>query len=144
MNGREADVVKQSKTFDFVVRIALVMSLALPSSLSLAADKPDKLAARPAQVRGDEITPKQQESVRKGLAWLAAHQQRDGARRPRERRAPEEIPVGERAESRPRRPSRRFASRSPDSPTTTRRDSVAADSFHATTVWVRGGTLSSR
>jgi hypothetical protein len=42
-------------------------------------DKPDKLANNPNQVRGDEITPRQQEAVRKGLAWLAAHQQRDGS-----------------------------------------------------------------
>src|SRR5207237_3039850 len=47
--------------------------------LMAATPKPDKLAQQPNQVRGDEITPKQQESVRKGLAWLAAHQQRDGA-----------------------------------------------------------------
>ena len=40
--------------------------------------KPD-LAERPNQVRGDEITPQQQEAVRKGLAWLAAHQQPDGS-----------------------------------------------------------------
>src|SRR5207249_2020214 len=35
--------------------------------------------AQPNQVRGDEITPAQQESVRKGLRWLADHQARDGS-----------------------------------------------------------------
>src|SRR5438874_13771387 len=40
--------------------------------------KPGDLSARPNQVRGDEITPLQQESVRKGLAWLSQHQARDG------------------------------------------------------------------
>ena len=43
-----------------------------------AAKKPD-LAARPSQVRGDEITAQQQEAVRRGLQWLAAHQQADGS-----------------------------------------------------------------
>ncbi len=43
------------------------------------ADKKSELAARPNQVRGDEITPEQQESVRKGLKWLADHQGRDGS-----------------------------------------------------------------
>jgi hypothetical protein len=38
-----------------------------------------ELAERPNQVRGDEITPEQQESVRKGLKWLADHQGRDGS-----------------------------------------------------------------
>ena len=42
------------------------------------ADK-SELAAQPNQVRGDEITPEQQESVRKGLKWLADHQGRDGS-----------------------------------------------------------------
>src|SRR5687767_15115702 len=40
--------------------------------------KPTDLAATPNQVTGDEITPAQQESVRRGLAWLATHQNRDG------------------------------------------------------------------
>jgi hypothetical protein len=35
-------------------------------------------STRSSSVRGDEITPSQQESVRKGLSWLAAHQARDG------------------------------------------------------------------
>src|SRR6476619_1325548 len=37
------------------------------------------LAATPNQVRGDEITPSQQQAVEKGLAWLAAKQSRDGS-----------------------------------------------------------------
>ena len=37
------------------------------------------LAPRPNQVRGDEITPAQRTAVDKGLAWLAAHQGRDGS-----------------------------------------------------------------
>src|SRR5438128_2408183 len=37
------------------------------------------LAPTPSLVRGDEITPQQQASVERGLAWLAAHQQRNGA-----------------------------------------------------------------
>jgi hypothetical protein len=34
---------------------------------------------RTTTVRGDEITPKQQQAVEKGLAWLAAHQGSDGS-----------------------------------------------------------------
>jgi len=37
------------------------------------------IADRPNQVRGDEITPKQQQAVEKGLAYLASRQQRNGA-----------------------------------------------------------------
>ena len=40
---------------------------------------PDKLADRPSQVRGDEITPQQQQSVERGLEWLAKHQKPDGS-----------------------------------------------------------------
>src|SRR5579884_1895762 len=36
------------------------------------------LASRPNQVRGDEINARQQASVERGLAWLAAHQGSDG------------------------------------------------------------------
>ena len=64
--------------------IAAIIIVALAAAPLLAADaKPAAAAAglakNPNQVRGDEITPQQQESVRKGLAWLAAHQQRDGS-----------------------------------------------------------------
>jgi hypothetical protein len=58
---------------------ALAVALAGSPALAARPAKPDKLAANPNQVRGDEITPQQQEAVRKGLAWLAAHQQRDGS-----------------------------------------------------------------
>ena len=37
------------------------------------------VAARPNQVRGDEITPAQKEAVAKGLAWLASRQANDGS-----------------------------------------------------------------
>jgi len=59
-----------------LVPSALALSV---GSLFAAAPKADKLAAQPNQVRGDEITPRQQEAVRKGLVWLAGHQQRDGS-----------------------------------------------------------------
>jgi hypothetical protein len=58
-----------------------IASLALLSS-TLAQPKPispEGIAKQPNQVRGDEITPRQQEAVDKGLRWLAAHQQSDGA-----------------------------------------------------------------
>jgi len=37
------------------------------------------IAAQPNQVRGDEITPAAQTSIEKGLAYLAAHQSRNGS-----------------------------------------------------------------
>src|SRR6186713_1981191 len=57
------------------------LTLLLLCTTAFGAEKPKKpagIAERPS-VRGDEITPAQQESVRKGLAWLAAHQGRDGS-----------------------------------------------------------------
>jgi prenyltransferase beta subunit len=41
-------------------------------------EKP-KLADRPSQVRGDEITPEQQRAVERGLDWLASRQSPDGS-----------------------------------------------------------------
>jgi hypothetical protein len=41
--------------------------------------EPGRLADRPNQVRGDEITPAQQKSVERGLEWLAKRQKPDGA-----------------------------------------------------------------
>jgi hypothetical protein len=41
-------------------------------------EKPD-IAARPNQVRGDEITPEQQQAVEKGLTYLASRQSRNGS-----------------------------------------------------------------
>ncbi len=41
--------------------------------------KPDGVAAHANQLRGDEITPAQQRSVEKALAWLAQHQGADGS-----------------------------------------------------------------
>src|SRR3954451_19171575 len=41
--------------------------------------KNEGLAAKPNQVRGDEITPAQRTAVEKGLNWLATHQGRDGS-----------------------------------------------------------------
>jgi hypothetical protein len=56
-----------------------LIPILLIASSALAADAPDKIAARPNQVRGDEITPQQQDAVRRGLRWLADHQSRDGS-----------------------------------------------------------------
>src|SRR4051794_7140033 len=60
-----------------VAATALLLLTSAP--LSFGAEPKSGLAAQPNQVRGDEINAAQQESVRKGLAWLAAHQQKDGA-----------------------------------------------------------------
>lgn len=40
--------------------------------------KETPLAEQPSQVRGDEINEAQKQAVQRGLAWLAAHQTRDG------------------------------------------------------------------
>jgi len=63
------------------VPMLFVLAVAVTAAPLLAGRPPakDKLAENPNQVRGDEITPQQQEAVRKGLAWLAANQQRDGS-----------------------------------------------------------------
>ena len=53
-----------------------------PAAKADAADapaRPDGLAARPNQVRGDEITPAQQRAVENGLAYLASRHQKDGS-----------------------------------------------------------------
>ena len=56
---------------------------ALFASTTYAADPPAParpgIAAVPNLVRGDEITPRQQQAVNKGLAWLADHQSNDGS-----------------------------------------------------------------
>ncbi|MDB5171976.1 MAG: hypothetical protein JWM97_2725 [Phycisphaerales bacterium] len=66
--------------------IALAAALAAPQAFAPSAhadtsDKPARkdLADRPNQVRGDEITPAQQVSVEKGLAWMAKKQSGDGS-----------------------------------------------------------------
>jgi hypothetical protein len=41
--------------------------------------KPEGLAAEPNKVRGDELTPRQQQAVERGLAWLANKQTGDGS-----------------------------------------------------------------
>ncbi len=52
---------------------------AVCAPLALAqATQPAELAPQPNQVRGDEITPAQQDAVKRGLEWLAAHQNTDG------------------------------------------------------------------
>src|SRR4051794_12166502 len=65
--------------------ILLLVTAATPTSvLAYSAPSPSpsdqtKLADRPNQVRGDEITPDQKGAVDRGLEWLAAHQKPDGS-----------------------------------------------------------------
>jgi hypothetical protein len=63
--------------------LLMATALLVPTSGALCADAPADsraaVAARPNQVRGDEITPAQQHAVEKGLAWLAEHQGADGS-----------------------------------------------------------------
>jgi len=56
----------------------IAAALGMLSTGGLAADPP-KLAERPAQVRGDELTAESREAVERGLAWLAANQKADGS-----------------------------------------------------------------
>lgn len=60
------------------VLFALAICVHLRSSAAPSFAAPAPIAEQPNQVKGDEITPQQQEAVRKGLAWLAEKQQRDG------------------------------------------------------------------
>jgi hypothetical protein len=48
-------------------------------SVAQETPKTDAVAERPNVVRGDEITPAQQQAVEKGLRWLADHQGADGS-----------------------------------------------------------------
>ncbi len=48
-------------------------------ALAQQAPHPAGVAERPNQVRGDEITPAQRDSVEKGLQWLAKKQAGDGS-----------------------------------------------------------------
>jgi hypothetical protein len=66
----------------------LFLTVCVAASSALAQPRPSrskdarpapKLADQPNQVRGDEITPAQQAAVERGLAWLAAHQGKDGS-----------------------------------------------------------------
>ncbi len=66
-------------------RVAIVLLLLIIAAPLFAADppkpdvNPDGVAVHANQLRGDEITPRQQEAVQKGLAWLAQHQAADGS-----------------------------------------------------------------
>jgi hypothetical protein len=71
-------ILKSHARWILVGGLCIAISAA-PVAFGAEKDKKSDLAAQPNQVRGDEITPAQQESVRKGLAWLAAHQLKDGA-----------------------------------------------------------------
>jgi hypothetical protein len=57
----------------------LFTTTSLPAQLRSKTDGEAILADRPNQVRGDEITPEQQDAVAKGLAWLASRQGSDGS-----------------------------------------------------------------
>lgn len=65
----------KGEMFRLSARIALAGALA--ASISHGQTRP--AAQRAPQVRGDEITPKQQAAVEKGLAWLASRQGPDGS-----------------------------------------------------------------
>jgi len=55
-----------------------VAPLILTSIIAGASAAVPEISPHPNQVRGDEITPAQQEAVRRGLEWLSKQQQRDG------------------------------------------------------------------
>src|SRR5688572_31120642 len=59
--------------------VHILIAIAVLGSATFAAEPKEKLADRPNQVRGDEITPQQQDAVRRGLRYLADHQGRDGS-----------------------------------------------------------------
>lgn len=77
MRGPQVHVGARACTRSGVILAALIGSL-LPMPAATHAAPPD-IAERPNQVVGDEITPAQQEAVRRGLEWLAKQQQRNGS-----------------------------------------------------------------
>src|SRR5205085_8929845 len=58
---------------------ALVLAAPAIAPAQSRSHKTDALSARPNAVRGDEITPKQRQTVDKGLLWLAQRQGGDGS-----------------------------------------------------------------
>src|SRR6476469_698005 len=57
-------------------RLLLLVMVSISPALAQTSKPTESPKGSP--VRGDEITPAQQEAVKKGLSWLAAHQSRDG------------------------------------------------------------------
>ncbi len=63
----------------FLFGCALIAARTWGADLPPNDSAPKGIAAQPNQVRGDEITPRQQLAVEKGLQWLADHQGADGS-----------------------------------------------------------------
>lgn len=59
-----------------IARLLLMLGLAVVVARPVMAET---MAARPNQVAGDELTPKCQSGIEKGLKWLADRQQKDGS-----------------------------------------------------------------
>src|SRR5215212_1149958 len=66
-----------------VAAMTTTFAAMLPAADKPAAENPAAkkigIAAQPNQVRGDEITPKTQEAIERGLAYLARSQARNGS-----------------------------------------------------------------
>jgi hypothetical protein len=63
----------------FVVAVLLTAWLTAPVSLAQQPQTQPAIASQGAVARGDELTPQARESIRRGLEWLARHQNRDGS-----------------------------------------------------------------
>ena len=61
------------------MKAILALSLSLWLVASAFAAEPPRVADRPNQVTGTELTPKARDAIDKGLRWLASRQQRDGS-----------------------------------------------------------------
>ena len=62
-----------------IARTFVTILLIGSTGIALAAPDSPKIADRPNQVTGQEITPAQEEAVKRGLEWLAAHQRANGS-----------------------------------------------------------------
>jgi hypothetical protein len=78
---RTSNIEHRTKSMGCILRtpVIIVLSAALFASAAFAQDKPDRIAAQPNKVRGDEITEAQRTAVEKGLLWLAKRQSGEGA-----------------------------------------------------------------
>ena len=68
----------------FAIRVSLIMAIAIALPAQVAVAQAPKngnagLSDKPNAVRGDEITPRQQAAVERGLAYLAGRQARNGS-----------------------------------------------------------------
>jgi prenyltransferase beta subunit len=78
MNTDEHGSTRRQISLKSLCAVVWISGSLLTSPASAQTSKPVEVSEKATQVRGDEITPQQQEAVRRGLEWLGSHQNRDG------------------------------------------------------------------